>query len=45
MSLIRGGRVGWRANMYDVTNFTLFFFEVFPYIPSSRDATASKNAL
>ena len=30
MSLIRGSRVGWRANSDNVTNFTLLFFEVFP---------------
>ena len=35
MSLIGVGRVGLRPNSDDVTNFTLFFFEGFPY---SRDA-------
>ena len=30
MSLIRGSRVGWRANSDNVTHFTLLFFEVFP---------------
>jgi len=32
MSLIGVGRVGLGPNMDDVTNFTLFFFEGFPYI-------------
>ena len=27
MSLIGGGRVGLRPNMYDVTNFTIFFLK------------------
>ena len=30
MSLIGVGRVGLRPNSDDVTNYTLFFFEVFP---------------
>ena len=31
MSLIGVGRVGLRPNSDNVTNYTLFFFEVFPY--------------
>ena len=31
-SLIGVGRVGLRPNSDNVTNFTLFFFEGFPYL-------------